>query len=246
MADEVVKIPQARFGINEIVYLRESALLGFLEPVRVYNARFDRDVRKIFYRFIFKKAAPDVQTVGDANNLKTVSQTEVIEDELLTFAEALLLKADALRRELAKTEAQLAGVVSGPEIDVFGNEKEIADGDATADSSDFTDFGTAKVASEATFGSIDQGTVVRSFEIRNNGDVDLLLTGNPLVQLVGDDDFTVISQPLPTIPAGTGSVFSISFQPIIVGRRTATVIIASNDDDESTYSFAIEGEGVSA
>jgi hypothetical protein len=235
----IIDIPKPRFGINQIVYIRESALNGYLEPQRIVLAYFDPDIGKYWYSFKFKKSPPVTQTVGDIIDLKTKNQIQILEDDLCKYEEALTLKSNFLTAELKKTSDQLHGITGGPEIDVFGNNHNITDHDLTPSPDDFTDFGEQVVDDDLAHG------LIRPLEIRNNGNFDLLLLGNPLVKIVGDDDFSVISQPVGTISAGTTSVFRIAFKPLIIGRRVATVLIASNDSKDSMFTFVIQGQGIS-
>ena len=54
----------------------------------------------------------------------------------------------------------IQGTGVAPEINVQGNGQDIADGDTTPSTADFTDFGSVNVAS---------GTVSHTFTIRNTG-----------------------------------------------------------------------------
>jgi hypothetical protein len=235
----VIDIPKPRFGINEIVYIRESALNGYLEPQKVALAYFDPDIGKYWYSFKFKKSIPATQTVGDIIDLKTRNQIQILEDDLCGLEEALVTKRNFLTSELNKTLNQLQDVSGGPSIDVYGSGVDITNGDVTPGPEDFTNFGEQIVSVNQSVG------LVRAFEIRNSGNYDLLLLGNPLIRLVGDEDFIVETQPFNTIRPGTTSSFRIAFKPINIGRRTTTVMIASNDKKESIFSFMIEGQGIS-
>ncbi len=125
--------------------------------------------------------------------------------------------------------------VGCPEIDILGNGVSIASGDNEPDPTDHTDFGSA---------DIDGGTVVRTFTISNTGDATLTLSGSPLVTLSGDSAFSITSQPASSsIAAGGRTTFQITFDPSAVEASLATVTIASNDTDESLYTFTIGGIG---
>jgi hypothetical protein len=126
-----------------------------------------------------------------------------------------------------------------PEMDVKGNSQSIADGDATPDTADHTDFGATLVSA---------GTIVRTFTIDNTDNGTLSLTGTPVVVVSGTHaiDFTVTLAPATSI-AGMGSTtFQVTFDPSAGGTRTATLSIANDDADEDPYDFAIEGEGTLA
>ncbi len=77
------------------------------------------------------------------------------------------------------------------------------------------------------------------FTIQNNGDGDLHLTGNPLVEFsgTGHDDFTV-TQPLSsTIPPTGSETFTIQQIDTSQVSRDILVSIANDDSDENPYTF---------
>ena len=123
-----------------------------------------------------------------------------------------------------------------PEIAVSGNAMNIADGDATPDLTDHTDFGAVAVAS---------GTIVRTFTITNNGTANLTVGAGGLSVTGGNAaDFTVGGITLPATIAASGSTtFTVSFDPSASGIRSTTVNLVNNDADENPYTFAIQGTG---
>ncbi|WP_375237800.1 choice-of-anchor D domain-containing protein [Aurantibacter sp.] len=127
-------------------------------------------------------------------------------------------------------------VTPEPEINITGNTLDIANNDTTPQTGDFTDFGQQDVAS---------GSQVYSFVIENNGTMPLLLNGSPIVDIIGANpgDFTVTQPIITTIGVGLNTSFDITFNPLAVGTRTATVSIDNTDSDESPYLFDIIGEG---
>jgi Tol biopolymer transport system component len=129
--------------------------------------------------------------------------------------------------------------VSAPEINIKGNDTDIVNSDTTPSSSDHTDFGSTP---------IDGSTITRTFTIENKGTANLLLNGNPIVQITGTgaSDFSVTLLPSSTISAGESTTFQIKFDPSASGARTATVAIPNNDSDENPYTFTIQGTGSSA
>ncbi len=132
----------------------------------------------------------------------------------------------------------IQGTGSGPpEIDVSGNSTSIFDGDTSPSVNDDTYFGSADIVT---------GFVDHNFTISNSGSSSLILSGNPVVSLSGTHaaDFSVTSQPSSSIGASGGtSVFIIRFDPSLSGNRSATISILSNDPDEGTYTFDIQGNG---
>ncbi|MDA7618831.1 choice-of-anchor D domain-containing protein, partial [Verrucomicrobia bacterium] len=134
----------------------------------------------------------------------------------------------------------LKGTGTSPEINVVGNTQNIVNGDTSASSSDHTDFGSHDVST---------GSQTRIFTISNLGNADLNLTGTPIVTIIGShaSDFTVTTQPDATTVSASGEkTFVVTFDPTAVGLREATVSITSNDADEATYTFAIQGNSTSA
>ena len=129
------------------------------------------------------------------------------------------------------------GAASGPEIDVQGNGRSIADGDGSPSAADHTDFGSVDV---------EDGTRARTFTIRNTGSGALTLSGSPRVAVGGTHaaDFTVTAQPGSPVAAGTGTTtFTVRFDPAAAGARSATLSIANDDANENPYNFSIRGAG---
>lgn len=122
MADNtIIRIPAAKYGINEIVYLKESAANGYLEALKVGAVQYDSSIGRTMYFFTFKKGAVKTQTAGDANDLRRENTIAVVEEELLTRCEALDIKIAFLVSELAKANAMKsdctpAGNVTGTDV----------------------------------------------------------------------------------------------------------------------------------
>ncbi len=128
---------------------------------------------------------------------------------------------------------------SVPEIVLQGNLNNIADGNDSPSTSDLTDFGNRDIFA---------APLAHSFTIWNVGSGALSLTGLPIVQISGANagDFVVSQQPGSSTVTPAGSVtFQVSFDPTTTGVRQAIVLIASDDTDESPFSFAVQGVGTS-
>jgi hypothetical protein len=123
-----------------------------------------------------------------------------------------------------------------PEINITGNTLDIENNDITPQTGDFTDFGQQDVTS---------GSQVYSFVIENNGTAPLLLNGSPIIDIIGANpgDFTVTQPIITTVGIGLSTSFDITFNPLAIGTRNATVSIDNTDSDESPYLFNITGEG---
>lgn len=124
-----------------------------------------------------------------------------------------------------------------PEISVTGNGFNIPYDDMSPELQDGTDFGMPFVG----------GSVTQSFVIFNIGDQNLSLTGTPFVQLTGDPEFTVTTQPANgTMASGAFRIFSITYTPTVgMVENFATVVIPNSDCNESPFVFMIMGKGLS-
>ncbi|WP_161804636.1 GEVED domain-containing protein [Lacinutrix himadriensis] len=119
--------------------------------------------------------------------------------------------------------------IPAPEINILGNATDIPDGNTAIDTADDTDFGDVLISS---------GAQVHTFTIENTGD--LVLNISSIVSNLGD--FTIGTFPA-TIAANSSTTFTVSFDPSTVGTQTATITITSDDANESTYNFNVEGNG---
>lgn len=128
-------------------------------------------------------------------------------------------------------DAFVGNTLVQPEINVQGNTTTIADGDATPSLTDHTDFGIQSVCT---------GTIIKTYTIQNTGTVNLNISG---VTITGSNaaDFNVITAPAATVAAAASTTFQVAFNPSSTGTKSATINIANNDADESTYNFAIQG-----
>ncbi len=131
---------------------------------------------------------------------------------------------------------------SPQEIDVTGNGTLIVDGAGVAelDPNNNTDFGEYDVY---------EVPMVKTYKITNNGADPLTLTGNPLVTFINNTgDFTITQPSISYLAIGESTTFTITFDPVTVGTKTATVRILNDDVDygetEEDYTFLIQGEAV--
>ncbi len=119
-----------------------------------------------------------------------------------------------------------------PEMDLVGNGQPIASGSVVPAFSNHTFFDYINVTT---------GTIDRTYTIQNNGS-GILNVG--AVTITGAPDFAILTTPAATVPIAGATTFSIRFDPVSAGLKTATVSIANNDFNESPYTFAISGYGV--
>ncbi|RMB63854.1 choice-of-anchor D domain-containing protein [Dokdonia sinensis] len=121
--------------------------------------------------------------------------------------------------------------VPAPEMDVYGNSIEIANGDTTPTTADHTDFGSSNVGSPVT----------HTFTIQNTGTLNLTTT-TPII--TGSANFTLDTAPATTIGSSTSSSFTITYNPTALTTDSATVTIPNNDSDENPYTFSLRGSGI--
>ena len=131
-------------------------------------------------------------------------------------------------------EFAISGLGVGPEIALYGNGRLITNGAAIPRNSDHTAFGTA---------DLNAGTITRTFVITNEGTVTLTNTLPVLISGPAAAEFTVVTQPTNRVVAGESTTFQVRFDPALPGKRPATVIVSSDDADESSFSFAVDGSG---
>lgn len=130
---------------------------------------------------------------------------------------------------------QGTGII-GTEIEVSGNAIDIADGDATPQAQDGTDFGELSVVGSS---------IQRTFIIRNTGPNTLQLQA-PSITGAAAGDFSILGVPAASVAPGAATSLVLSFDATTVGQRNATVSIGNNDINENPFDFAIRGTGLSA
>ncbi|WP_338763885.1 choice-of-anchor D domain-containing protein [Bernardetia sp. ABR2-2B] len=119
-------------------------------------------------------------------------------------------------------------------INTQGNSITISNGDTTPATTDDTDFGNTLFVG---------GTVTKTYTIQNTGNAPLVIS-NIYSSGANSSEFTRGGISLPaTIAAAGSTTFTMRFDPLTVGTRTATVNIASNDCDKSPYTFSVKGIG---
>ncbi|MCI4662830.1 MAG: Ig-like domain-containing protein [Neomegalonema sp.] len=124
-------------------------------------------------------------------------------------------------------------VIPEPEIAVAGlDDTLILDGDVTPDTVDGTDFGATGLAAPSS----------RTFTISNDGTAPLSVTA---INITGADAaaFTLVGFTPASVPVGGSLDVQIDFAPTVTGLHEASVEIVSNDADEASFDFAIQGTG---
>ena len=97
----------------------------------------------------------------------------------------------------------------------------------------------AKVA----FGSVGLSlTHTKTIVVKNTGSADL---NNIAVTLSGSTRFTMTKIGVTSLKPGAKAKFTVTFKPTAIGKKTATLVIASNDASESLITLNLVGTGVS-
>ncbi len=118
------------------------------------------------------------------------------------------------------------GFVACPEIDIAQSGTPIADG------------GTYDFADHALNSNTDA-----VFTLANSGPADLTLTTPISISGVNANQFSIQVQPVSPVSASGQTTFTIRFHPTSAGVKTATISIASNDENENPYDLTITGSG---
>jgi hypothetical protein len=79
-----------------------------------------------------------------------------------------------------------------------------------------------------------------TFTIQNLGSADLTVSS---VTMSGSD-FDKTDPLSTTVAPSSSTTFTIRFDPLAAGSRSATVTITNNDSDEGTYTFTVSGTGI--
>lgn len=118
------------------------------------------------------------------------------------------------------------------EIDIRGDETSIPDGNTAHSTTDLTDYQQVIIGSSWT----------NTFVIYNTGSLPLTLPANP----VSSDNakFTVIQPSSLTIPGYGAYEFYVTYTPTTAVTDSATITVLSDDADEGTYTFDLEGSGI--
>ena len=113
-------------------------------------------------------------------------------------------------------------------LNVLGNGVSILNNDLTPSNGDNTDFGDVNIGS----------SLARTFTFQNNNASSISVSS-----IVSTNTKFAISGVPSTVAANNTATFTITFTPTSSPTENATIFISSNDCDESTYSFAVQGAG---
>ncbi|MFH0879961.1 MAG: choice-of-anchor D domain-containing protein, partial [Lentisphaerota bacterium] len=116
------------------------------------------------------------------------------------------------------------------------NGTKVVDGDTTPTAGEGTDFGSAGVVG---------GTVDRVFVITNWGS-SVLAVSNAIFEGANPGDFAITAQPASSVAIAGSTTFTVRFDPIAAGTRSATLVITNNTGTNNPYNFAVSGDGLAA
>jgi hypothetical protein len=153
-------------------------------------------------------------TIGEKNAIISISNNDSTKDPYTFAIKGIAIDPNA-----------------SPNITLTGNGIEVTNGSTTPIIENGTDFGNASVGL----------TAEQEFTIFNDSYSNLILDGNPIIAISGTNaaDFKVTSDPNSNlITAKSKVVFTITFEPLTAGSKTATVTIKNNAQD---FVFDIAG-----
>jgi len=94
-------LPKSRYGINETVYLNETAVsTGRLEAVRVSDIKWDNARKMWMYVINYEPRPEHNMTIGDKDDWRRTYSVAYTEDELLKFCEAQQVVVNFLQTAL--------------------------------------------------------------------------------------------------------------------------------------------------
>ena len=83
-------MPEApRWSVNDVAYLRESAIIGFLEGYRITNLRWDPQFSRWIYEAAIKHRGTEPNSVIDMHNLRRQEVLVLGQNDLVDQSEAL-------------------------------------------------------------------------------------------------------------------------------------------------------------
>lgn len=228
------------FGINDADDGNNTVQMATVNTVGMTGMTFmfDYDVYEfdngddMSYQLFFDGVGQGIVefVTGDSNYSSEGTISVAVPDGISTFSAILYVDQNGGGDYGAWDNIELTGLsCPSPEITVTGNSTDITTGDTTPDVVDNTNFGSTNVSS----------TTSHTFTITNDGTADLTISS---IALTTASEFSLsgITTPI-TIPAGNSQTFTIAFTPTSSGIFTDTVTILSDDSDEGTFTFTIQG-----
>lgn len=78
-----------QWSVDDVVYLRESAAIGFLESYKITNIVWDTSYSRWLYEVDIRHRGTEPNTVIDAHNLRRVEVLTLGENDLISLGDAL-------------------------------------------------------------------------------------------------------------------------------------------------------------
>lgn len=100
-----------RWSVNDMIYLRESAMIGFIEGYQVTNIQFDPKWNRWLYEVVIKHRGTEPNSVIDMYNLRSNEKLTFGENDLISQEEALdlaIINTEQRLRELKNKRAILS------------------------------------------------------------------------------------------------------------------------------------------
>lgn len=111
--DGRVVAPAPRFGVREVVYLRETAeVVGRLESYAITDISWSKT--QWLYSMYIKRRPGRTMTVGDRDDMSRDMTLAYPESELCTVCEALPLAINFMTRAISRAQARLASLCPCP------------------------------------------------------------------------------------------------------------------------------------
>lgn len=94
-------MPKApRWSVGDVVYLKESAMIGFIESYKITNIAWDPQWNRWVYMVDIKHKGAESTSVIDMYDLRRSETLRFIEDDLISCVEALDLAIINLKERL--------------------------------------------------------------------------------------------------------------------------------------------------
>lgn len=93
------------YSSGDVVYLRESAALGFIESYQIDGIYYDNTNRQWIYTIDVRHRGPAPSTTIDRVDLRNRERLRFREDELVGFCEAIQLAIDETENRLSKLQS---------------------------------------------------------------------------------------------------------------------------------------------
>jgi len=110
-------MPEApRWSVNDVAYLRESALIGFLEGYKITNIKWDPQWGRWLYEVVVRHRGTEPTSVIDQYNLRTQETLTLGENDLVDQLEALdlaIINTEQRLRQLQNKKAALESIENG-------------------------------------------------------------------------------------------------------------------------------------